>query len=159
LIVNEIRSHYACRIDKLKVRRRFPYQFKLIEHYESQEDTHWKKLIQIDGHDRKLWFYHHRNKDGLIFRHEIIGLKNKELPDEKEKNKTMERFKNRPDKLTYRSVVYDPETPETSDLKLMERNYGREVKIKKMTQKFEIDDDLKKPPSSQIRKTEFNLKS
>ena len=43
----------------------------------------------------------------------------------------MERFKNRPDKLTYRSVVYDPETPETSDLKLMERNYGREVKIKK----------------------------
>lgn len=84
----------------------------------------------------------------MIFRHEIIGLKNKELPEEKEKNKTMERFKNRPDKLTYRSVVYDPETPETSDLKLMERNYGREVKIKKMTQKFEIDDDPRKPPSS-----------
>ena len=68
-------------------------------------------------------------------------------------------FKNRPDMLVYRSVVYDPEIPDTSDLKLLERNYGREVKIKKMTQKFEIDDDPKKPPSSQIRKTEFNLKS
>ena len=45
LIVDEIRSEYACRIDKLKVRRRFPYMFKLVEHYESMEDTHWKKLI------------------------------------------------------------------------------------------------------------------
>jgi hypothetical protein len=45
LIVDEVRSEYACRVDKLKVRRRFPYQFKLVEHYESQEDTHWKKLI------------------------------------------------------------------------------------------------------------------
>jgi hypothetical protein len=25
LIVNEVRSEYACRVDKLKVRRRFPY--------------------------------------------------------------------------------------------------------------------------------------
>ena len=37
LIINEIRSEYTCRIDKLRVRRRFPYEFKLIEHYDSQE--------------------------------------------------------------------------------------------------------------------------
>lgn len=111
LIVNEVRSEYACRMDKLKVRRRFPYDFKLVEHYESQEDTHWKKLIQVDGHDRKLWYYHHRNKDGLIYRHEQIGFRKTGEPDEKEMNKTLEKYKNRPDKLTYRSVVYDPETP------------------------------------------------
>lgn len=53
------------------LRRRFPYEFKLIEHYESSEKSHyWKKLIQIDGRIRKIYFYHHRNKDGLIYREE-----------------------------------------------------------------------------------------
>lgn len=46
LIIKEIRSHYKNRRDKLILRRRFPYQFKLIEHYESSEKSHyWKKLI------------------------------------------------------------------------------------------------------------------
>lgn len=46
LITQEIRSYYKCRKDKLIVRRRFPYEFKLIEHYESSDKTfHWKKLI------------------------------------------------------------------------------------------------------------------
>lgn len=156
--MDEIRSEYACRIDKLKVRRRFPYQFKLVEHYESMEDTHWKKLIQIDGHDRKLWFYHHRNKDGLIFRHEMIGYKNPDRPYEKEKNKTLEKFKNRTDKLVYRSVVYDTGVPDNQALRLTERNHQREVTIKKLTQKFDLDEDSKKPPGQQIRKTEINLK-
>ena len=35
LITEEIRSEYRCRKDKLKMRRRFPYSFKLVEHYES----------------------------------------------------------------------------------------------------------------------------
>lgn len=33
LITEEIRSYFACRKDKLIIRRRFPYEFKLIEHY------------------------------------------------------------------------------------------------------------------------------
>lgn len=46
MITEEIRSYYKCRKDKLIVRRRFPYEFKLIEHYESSDKTaHWKKLI------------------------------------------------------------------------------------------------------------------
>ena len=46
MITSEIRSYYKCRKDKLIVRRRFPYEFKLIEHYESSDKTfHWKKLI------------------------------------------------------------------------------------------------------------------
>jgi len=62
LIVEEIRSYYQCRKDKLYLRRRFPYQFKLIEHYESSaHSNYWKKLVQVDGEYRKLYFYHHRN--------------------------------------------------------------------------------------------------
>jgi len=61
LITMEVRSYYACRKDKLVIRRRFPYEFKLIEHYESSlQFNHWKKMIRIDGRYRKLYFYHHR---------------------------------------------------------------------------------------------------
>ena len=71
LITEEVCCCYANRVDKLLVRRRFPYVFKLVEHYESYEKSHyWKKLIQIDGKSRKIWFYHHRNKDGLVYREE-----------------------------------------------------------------------------------------
>ena len=71
LIIEEIRSTYANRKDKLVLRRRFPYEFKTIEEYEPGKKTstgiesHLKKLIQIDGKQRQLWFYPHRNKDGL----------------------------------------------------------------------------------------------
>ena len=45
IITKEIRSYYSNRKDKLIVRRRFPYEFKLIEHFESVGQTHWKKMI------------------------------------------------------------------------------------------------------------------
>jgi hypothetical protein len=49
LILKEVRSFFQFRRDKLLLRRRFPYQFKTIEHYESSKHTnHWKKLIQVD---------------------------------------------------------------------------------------------------------------
>ena len=64
LLTHEIRSFYSNRIDKLVLRRRFPYEFKLIEHYDSSvKSCYWKKLIQVDGRYRKIYFYHHRNKD------------------------------------------------------------------------------------------------
>jgi len=96
LIVEEIRSYYQCRKDKLYLRRRFPYQFKLIEHYESSaHSNYWKKLVQVDGEYRKLYFYHHRNTDGLIYRQEDIG------------RKTFERYKGREDRMVYRSVTFE----------------------------------------------------
>lgn len=99
LITEEIRSHYACRKDKLMIRRRFPYEFKLVEHYDSSlQFSHWKKMIRIDGRYRKLYFYHHRQKDGLILREEFFDVK----------NKIIEEYKNRPDKLIYRSVTFSP---------------------------------------------------
>jgi hypothetical protein len=98
LIIKEIRCYYKNRRDKLILRRRFPYYFKLVEHYESSERSHyWKKLIQIDGRVRKIYFYHHRNKDGLIYREEQIG------------HKTFERYKGREDRLIYRSVTFTPD--------------------------------------------------
>jgi hypothetical protein len=145
IITKEIRSYYSNRKDKLVVRRRFPYQFKLIEHYESLGVTHWKKMIQVDAHSRKLYFYHHRVKDGLIYREEQIG------------RKTFEYYKGREDRLIYRSVTFDPEKPaDGQSLKLKENNHpNQDVVIGKMTQKFELDPWF--PAEAQIKKTEFNL--
>ena len=148
LITKEIRSYYSCRKDKLIVRRRFPYLFKLIEHYESsQSNFHWKKQVQYDGQSRKIFFYHHRQKDGLIMREELFTVN---------KNKIIEEYKNRPDRLVYRSCVFDPKnSPKTTDLRMEENNYKKLVKLKKMTQKFDLDPDM--PAATQMKKTEFNL--
>ena len=122
------------------------------------EDAHWKKLIQVDGHDRKLWFYHHRNKDGLIFRHEQYGYKNPNDIYEQEKNKILEKYKNRPDKLVYRSVVWEKEeNKESQNLKMNTSWHNGDCVIKKMTQKFELDPLSIKPSGDQIRKTVFDL--
>mmetsp|Transcript_18147 Transcript_18147/g.31015 ORF Transcript_18147/g.31015 Transcript_18147/m.31015 type:complete len:309 (-) Transcript_18147:1143-2069(-) len=46
LITKEVRSFFKFRRDKLFLRRRFPYEFKTIEHYESSDkQNYWKKLI------------------------------------------------------------------------------------------------------------------
>lgn len=130
LITKEVRSFYKCRRDKLILRRRFPYEFKTIEHYEpSDKQNYWKKLIQVDDQYRKIYFYHHRNKDGLIYREEQIG------------RKTFERFKGREDKLVYRSVTYDPDIAvnEEQHHYIEDKTYQRKYYIKKMAQKFELD--------------------
>ena len=151
LITKEIRCYYKNRKDNLILRRRFPYQFKLVEHYESSASSHyWKKIIQIDGRIRKIYFYHHRNKDGLIYREEQIG------------RKTFERYKGREDRLVYRSVTFNPNwaTREEKSLTLTDNHHidnihkGESIIIK-MTQKFAMDAAVQ--ADLQIRKTEFNL--
>lgn len=104
IIVDEIRCYFKNRRDKLIVRRRFPYDFKTIEYYEqSAKFNYWKKLIQVDMRDRQIYYYHHRNndnnKDGLIYRHEIFG------------SKTIEKYKDREDKLVYRHVTFKHADP------------------------------------------------
>jgi hypothetical protein len=128
------------------LRRRFPYQFKTIEHYESSEkNNYWNKLIQVDDRFRKIYFYHHRNKDGLIYREEQIG------------RKTFERYKGREDKLIYSSVTYDWDRQVDTGLNqwIEDRTYGKQLFINKMAQKFELDP--RKDAEKQIRKTEFNI--
>jgi hypothetical protein len=143
-IINEIRCFYKNRRDKLVMRRRFPYDFKLIEHFAPSEKTnYWKKLIQIDGRNRKIYFYHHRNKDGLIYREEMIG------------KKTIEKFKDREDRLIQRTITFDPaKKADLRDLTINDNHCGESV-ILKMTQKYELDNN--KPAEDQISKTEFNL--
>jgi len=73
-------------------------------------------MISIDGEERIIYFYHHwnneTNKDGLIFRREIIG------------RKTIEKYKWWEDWLIYRAVEFEklpePEkgTPEEAKEKL-----------------------------------------
>lgn len=102
--INEIRSSYKNRVDQLCLRRRFPFQFKTIEHFNSSiKANHWKKMITIDKRWRKIYFYHHRNADGLIYREEQIL------------RKIINRYKNRQDKLIYRSVTYDPNAHPTNN--------------------------------------------
>lgn len=98
-LVAEVRQHYSNRRDFLRIRVRIPFEFKTIEYYDSSETTHyWRKVITIDSQERTLYFYHHRNnqkdKDGLIYRKEFIGCK------------TIEKYKDREDKLVYRCLEF-----------------------------------------------------
>ena len=91
-----------------------------MESYESSASSHyWKKVIHIDGRVRKIYFYHHRNKDGLIYREEQIG------------RKTFERYKGREDRLVYRSVTFNPNWTDRKDKDLtIEDNHHKENKHK-----------------------------
>lgn len=150
LILLESRSYYENRRDKLRLRRHFPYEFKLVEYYDSSETTnYWKKMVYIDGHQRQLYFYHHRNndknKDGLIYREENIG------------KKTIEKYKDREDHLEFRSVTFEPisnDQKDSSTLELKDVHY-KCGKIKSMVQKFGLNSEL--PAEDQIRETEFNI--
>jgi hypothetical protein len=123
----------------------------LIEHYESSAlSAHWKKMVMVDGEYRKIWFYHHRNEDGLIYREEQIG------------SRTFERFKEREDRLIYRSVKFTDKPKDTGGnmgqtFVLSENlHLKRSVTIEKMTQKYALSPD--KDAERQIAKCEFNLK-
>jgi len=75
-----------------------------------------------------LYFYHHRNDDGLIYREERIG------------RKTIELYKGREDRLVYRSWTFDPTVKvDGQDLTVQDNHMGKECVILKMKQLYEID--------------------
>jgi hypothetical protein len=103
-IIEEIRSFYRHRRDKLVLKRRFPFEFKTIEEYapgkmlergREKKDSHLRKLIHIDATKREMYYYPHRNEDGLIYREEQIG------------RKTIEKYRGHKNKLLYRSVTFE----------------------------------------------------
>jgi len=130
------------------MRRRFPYKFKTIEHYDSLKNYYLKKLIKVDDRSAKYYYYHHRN-DNLIYRCHLIG------------KKVFEKFKGNPDRLIYRSVTLDSEGMgmgnEGVSYPMEDKNYSQPIqyKIKKMTQQYE--DDPKDKSEDKIRKIVFNL--
>jgi len=151
-LINEIRSYFSYRADKLLLRRRFPYEFKTIEEYlpgrktGSGLESHLKRLVQIDGKLRQLYFYPHRNKDGLIYREEQIL------------NKTIEMYKSRPDRLIYRSITFDPnKVSDSKDTTFNEMHSGTIVVINKMTQKYALDPT--NPPEVQHSKVVINYRT
>ena len=80
---------------------------------------------------RKIYFYHHRNKDGLIYREEQIG------------HKTFERYKGREDRLVYRSVTFTPDKrPTPQNLTILDNHHHKECVILKMSQRFAFDPSL-----------------
>ena len=151
-LINEIRCYYGHRADKLILRRRFPYEFKTIEQYAPGKklstgfESHLKQLVQIDGVSRQLYFYPHRNKDGLMYREEQIL------------HKTIEKYRARPDKLIYRSITFDPDKGNDSkDTTFNEMHSGGNVVINKMTQKYELDPT--RPPEVQHKKVVINYQT
>lgn len=103
-------------------------------------------MIQVDDQYRIIYYYHHRNKDGLIYREEQI------------KKKTFERYKGRDDNLIYRSVTYAENQGKGESNQVLtvdDANIGQPLKIKKMAQKFALDPN--RPAEEQIRKTVFKL--
>lgn len=150
-IIDEIRSFFEHRKDKLVLRRRFPYEFKTIEEYapgkklltNNKTESHLKKLIEFDGELRELFYYPHRNNDGLIYRKEKIG------------KKTIERYKEREDRINFRSVSFIPKGDEDTRDFTMDDNHCGKVIITKMVEKFDLDP--KAPANKQFKKVVFKF--
>ncbi len=131
------------------LRQRFPYEFRTIEEYGPGKKTvggiesHLKRLVQIDGHLRQLYFYPHRNKDGLVYREEQIEKKH------------IERYKSRADRLVYRSFTFSlDKTGDPKAISIKALHCKGDVVVKKMTQKYELD--VSRPPEGQLRKIVIN---
>jgi len=67
-----VRTYYQNRLDRLRLRIKYPYEYKLVEYFDPDEKyNYWKKMVLVEGQERVIYFYHHRNneknKDGLIF--------------------------------------------------------------------------------------------
>ena len=142
LLLKELRYIFLHRTDKLKMRRRFPFEFKTTEYYEPGKAPHWKEVLEIDRRLRVIIFYHNRNHDGLVRREEKIG------------EKTMEYYENRDDRVIYRSVRYEKREFSHRDLVYNDNNVDTVV-IVKMTQKFEKNQFL--PPNEQMAKMVIDL--
>jgi hypothetical protein len=144
ILIKEIRYLFKHRIDKLRVRRRFPFEFKTIEYYDPNVPHNWKQVTEIDRVSREIIFYPNRNLDGLIKRVEKIG------------SKTMEYYQNRDDKVIYRSIRFRP-GKNHEEIYWMKDNHIGEVTIVKMTQKFEKNPYI--PAMEQIAKMVVNISS
>ena len=148
-IIEEIKCIYAHRADKLVIRTRYPYEFKTVEEYAPGKKlstgkgmSHLHKLIQIDGHLRQLYYYPHRNPDGLIYREERIG------------KKTIERYNGREDKMVHRSISFRP--TEKEDIQARYRdNHCENVEIMKIVERYALH--VNAPNETQIAKVEFNM--
>ena len=120
--IREIRQFYQHRKDKLVLKRRYPFEFKVIEEYNPGNQFHWRQVIEIASRLRIIKYYHNRNIDGLIMREERIG------------QKTIEYYEGRDDKVIYRSMKFD--AINSKGVQLDDKN------VIKMTQKFDKNEQM-----------------
>lgn len=151
----EIRSYYKDRIDRMYMKKEFPFEFRSVESFTMMEGTtapnpnvilpHWKEIEHFMGRKIIFRFYPQRFFDGLIEREEIIG------------EKTIERYENRDDRLVYMSVRFEPAIGESGnkDLYCYRDRHVEDVKVIKMVQKFDKNSFM--PASTQIAKIIFDL--
>ena len=141
-MIREVRYLYSNRKDNLFFRRKFPFKFLSIDHYNKNYKMsnllngynnkawpHWREIHIHQGRQRLIKYYPLRFHDGLIEREEIIG------------QKTIERYQNRDDGLIYCSVRFEEKNKAMENRRRNVYNYQDNhmgtVIILKMVQKFE----------------------
>lgn len=151
----EIRCYYKDRIDRMYMKKEFPFEFRSVEYFRMMEGTtapnpnvilpHWREIEHFMGRKIIFRFYPQRFFDGLIEREEIIG------------EKTIERYENRDDRLIYVSVRFESASGESGnkDLYCYHDRHVEDVKVVKMVQKFDKNSFM--PASTQIAKIIFDL--
>ena len=154
LHLKEVRSYYKNRLDRLHLKRDFPFQFRSIEYYDicnsnggnnNNPEPQWREIESFQGTKIIIRFHPLRFHDGLIERSEIIG------------QKVIEKYQNRDDRLVYlsSSFVVDDSNGLHKDNYCYEDRHLGSVKIKKMVQKFSLNSLL--PAQEQISKVIFDL--
>lgn len=156
-IVTEVRYLFDHRKDNLRLRRRFPFEYRTVEYFNKsskpfQTQTywpHWKEIEEIDRQKRVIKFYPLRHDDGLIERIDIVN------------SKIIEKFHNRDDNLLYRSVKFT-KTAEQNSLDQHEFKYlfdtfsqDPKVYIVKMSLKYACNKT--EPPNEQIQRMIIDL--
>lgn len=130
LKIKELRYMFKHRVDRLRVRRRFPFEFKTVEYFDPNVPHNWQRITEIDRQTREIIFYKNRNEDGLIKRIEIVG------------QKTMEYYEDRDDRVIYRSIRFKKGEETRNSFPFKDNHIGNVV-ITKLTQKFEKNPSIR----------------
>ena len=168
-LIEEIICIYAFREDKLVIRRKFPFQYKVVEQYSpgkyivanNAEDkvdsgkieSHLYTLEEVRGISKKMLYYPHRTKDGLVER--IEAVHSKESPSGQIKilgGKMVENYKDRYDRIVNRSVTFVTGAKNSSN-SFEACNIGPSI-FKKITVKYSFN--IEEKEKEQIAKIVFN---
>jgi len=142
LKIKEIRYMFKHRVDKLRVRRRFPFRYTTVEYFDPNVPHNWKRITEVDRISREIIFYKNRNEDGLVKRIELVG------------EKTMEFYEDRDDRVTYRSIRFKKGEETRNNFPFKDNHIGNVV-ITKLTQKFDKNPSIR--PSEQPAKMVVNI--
>eukprot|EP00240_Pyramimonas_obovata_P004234 CAMPEP_0118939504 /NCGR_PEP_ID=MMETSP1169-20130426/29098_1 /TAXON_ID=36882 /ORGANISM="Pyramimonas obovata, Strain CCMP722" /LENGTH=353 /DNA_ID=CAMNT_0006883791 /DNA_START=30 /DNA_END=1087 /DNA_ORIENTATION=+ len=149
----EVREVFARRKDRLRERRIFTNTDTTVESFNPGSAYGLKEVTTVAKKQRVAHFYESARLDGLLMRTEVFGVKMVEV------------FRDRDDRLVYRSATYDkvpprPSTPPQASTGV--KRVGRKKKhddpqqpIRKMTEKYTVVTDGSVAPEECVRKRTF----